>query len=43
MAGRITMFQFQRFYKVPFIGKVGSYFKADLEIVFKSMQRKYDK
>ena len=27
---------------MPEFGKVGSYFKADLEIVFKNLQRKHD-
>jgi hypothetical protein len=27
---------------VPEFGKLGSYFKADLEIVFKNLQRKFD-
>ena len=27
---------------MPEFGKVGSYFKADIEIVFKNLQRKYD-
>jgi len=31
------MFQFSRLYKVPEFGKVGSFFKADLEIVFKNL------
>lgn len=37
MRGRISMFQFSRLYKVPEFGKLGSYFKADLEIVFKQL------
>ena len=42
MKGKISLFQFSRFHKVPEFGKVGSYFKADIEIVFKNLQRKYD-
>ena len=42
LKGRLSLFQFSRFYKVPEFNKVGSYFKADLEIAFKNMQRKYD-
>jgi len=40
--GKISLFQFSRFHKVPEFGKAGSYFKADLEIVFKNLQRKHD-
>ena len=29
-------------YKVPAFSKIGSYFKADIEIVFKNLQRKHD-
>ena len=36
------MFQFSRLNKVPEFGKQGSFFKADLEIVFKNLQRKYE-
>ena len=39
---RITQFQFMRLYKIPDFSKVGSYFKADLEIVFKKLQAKHD-
>ena len=42
LRGRLSLFQFSRFHKVPEFSKVGSYFKADLEIAFKNMQRKYD-
>jgi hypothetical protein len=35
-------FQFSKFSRVPAFAKVGQSFKADLEIVFKNMQRKYD-
>jgi len=39
---KVSLFQFSRFYKVPEFGKIGSFFKADLEMVFKNLQRKYD-
>lgn len=42
MKGKISMFQFSRLYKVPEFGKLGSYFKADLEIVFKQLLIKHD-
>lgn len=42
MRDRISMFQFARLHKVPEFGKLGSYFKADLELVFKNMIIKYD-
>ena len=42
MKGKISMFQFSRLYKVPEFSKLGSYFKADLEIVFKQLLVKYD-
>ena len=34
---KISLFQFSRLYKVPEYGKAGSYFKADIEIVFKNL------
>ena len=37
LKGRLSLFQFSRFHKVPEFSKVGSYFKADLEIAFKNM------
>lgn len=39
---RITQFQFLRITKVPEFAKEGSYFKADLEILYKAMLKKYD-
>jgi len=38
----INSMQFSRFSRVPELAKVGQFFKADLDIVFKNMQRKYD-
>jgi len=42
LKGRLTHFQFSRLHKVPEIAIVGNYFKADLDLVFKTMQRKYE-
>mgnify|MGYP001282011829 FL=1 len=42
MKGKISLFQFSRFHKVPEFNKIGNYFKADIEIVFKNLQRKHD-
>jgi hypothetical protein len=39
---KISNFQFSRLTKVPSFSKLGSYFKADLEMVFKSLQKKYE-
>lgn len=39
---KVSQFQFSRFHKVPEFGKTGSYFKADLELVFKNLQKKYE-
>jgi len=37
MEHRLSLFQFSRLNKVPDFGKQGSFFKADLEIVFKNL------
>ncbi len=42
MKDKLSMFQFARLYKVPEFGKLGSYLKADIELGFKNLQKKYD-
>jgi len=41
-AERVTAYQFSRLARVPGFAKVNQFFKADLEISFKNIQRKYD-
>lgn len=38
----VTLFQFSKLSRVPEFGKVNQFFKADLDICFKNMQRKHD-
>lgn len=39
---QVTLFQFSRLARVPEFARVNQFFKADLDICFKNMQRKYD-
>ena len=39
---RVTSYQFSRLARVPGFGKANQFFKADLEISFKNMTRKYE-